>query len=316
MEILKRQDLMQMDFKDFPITGREIGDELERKIKHIEFVYYGQRSDHLHEFFLPGEAKFFPLDRIDEKYDEYRKLAADDGKSEETGFRVDYGILGLLKKSKGTIKQLKIMNPKNLENTLYEAGLISIELALDPLNFGQEKLEKFLDYYDDVLKSSDYKKTISGATNAIKETWQGILGDYETDQPKTIISDEPDDVVGYLPAIPAVKVSEKKPVVPITNQSDLLKALGLNPLESLGELEIKVSDKPNNSVEEVKPLAKPKEYDECKREPVPGSSIYLCKMPDRYQCCEYKGEAFKNPKWASTPRCNLDNYEFIAKAKK
>jgi hypothetical protein len=198
------------------------------------------------------------------------------------------------------------------------------------------------EYLDQLMRQPDngqkgkYTEAEAKAINIFRETWQGTWGDYETDQPKAIIPDEPDDVIGYLPNI---KINDKKPVVPITNQSDLLKALGLypieglgeprsdllkalgvNPLESLGELEKKVSGNPvekkDAPIEGAKPLAKPKEYDECKREPVPGSSIYLCKMPDRYQCCEYKGEAFKNPKWASTPRCNLENYEAVAKAKK
>jgi hypothetical protein len=315
MESFSRVDLMQhTEFNDIlknlkPELKRE---ELETIITATEFVYYGKRKEHLHEIFLPGQMQgktpFFKLDELDEKYDQYRKLAEDPKISEQEGFKVDYGILWLLNKSKASIKQMKTQDPQTLEKNLYELGLVTIELALDTERFDQEKLKKVLHYYGDLLNHSDYLAEIHKKTETIIKQWQGTTEDQYTDQPKNIIPDEPDDVIGYLPEIPTVKVSEKKPVVPITNQSDLLKALGVNPLESIGELEKKVLpfEKKDAPVKEVKP----KEYDECEREPVPGSNVILCKMPKRYNGCEYKGEAFKNPKWP--PICNLDKM-YVAK---
>jgi hypothetical protein len=176
-----------------------------------------------------------------------------------------------------------------------------------------------------MLESPEFQKKISDATKAGRELWQGILGNYETDiePPKNIIPDEPDNVIGYLPAI---KINDKKPVVKITNQADLLKALGVNTAESLGGLENQALPvaKEEAPVIEAKSLeAQIRELDELRcscddkkiREHIPGGDTYTCKSEEMYKNCAYKGKRFINPKW--DPLCNLEaTYNQMKQAKK
>ncbi len=179
MEKIYLQDLLNKDFEDSPNTLLEGKEEINKKkleeiIEKKEWIYYGKRKEHKGEFFLPGETKFFPLERIDEKYEEYRRQAGDFKRSENSGFRVDYGILGLLKGNKKTIKQLQEMDFNWLEAVLYELGLRAIKMTYDFEDFDQEKFKKFLDLYKEIL-SNPYRlasmpeKRPSLASNYVSE---------------------------------------------------------------------------------------------------------------------------------------------------
>lgn len=151
--------LQDLSEKDFNPNLRPVSlDEKNLNWKQIHeiseetaWIYYGKRKTHKREFFLPGVTAFFPLEKISEKYEEYRKLAADSNISKNSGFRVDYGILGLLKTNKKVINQLQIRDSSWLESILYELGMGAIKMAYDFEDFNQKRFQNFLGIYQHKL---------------------------------------------------------------------------------------------------------------------------------------------------------------------
>ena len=256
----------------------------------------------------------------------------------------------ILIKRKEAIKQLKTQDPKKLENILYEAGLVSIDLALDPGRFEQEKLQRFLHYYDSVLNNTDdiFKVSDTASKKSVikyqeppsfgpKSIPEPVYAE-PTTLPEPIILPEPttlpeEDYLDHLKKEPVAPVKSSEYKKPITNQSDLLKALGVNATENLSGLEKEGLYKPQNNPIEAKedaPVtqAKPleiqiKELEEIRdncdknktRENIPGGDTYICKSEEMYKNCACKGQRFNNPRWY--PLCNLEIiYSQMKQAKK
>jgi hypothetical protein len=183
----------------------------------------------------------------------------------------------------------------------------------EPTTWPEQGLDKL------ILESPQFKRTISDAAKTHRAMWRGIIP--ADDTRKTPIPYESPKPIAYLPDIKRPEASvdfilvkndsanpDYKKTAPITNRSDLLKALGLNTLEG-SELEKEVLEVPQENPGEKKqemPVQEGKiNYDpkDCKRDNVDGKIIRCKEAPNKYQECMRANHIFKT--WQC---CKPDNH--------
>lgn len=294
------QDLPNQDFdpnlRATTLDNAKISrEEVDEAIEKTEWIYYGKSKSHKREFFLPGVTEFFPLERINEKYAEYRKLARDLKTPENSGFRVDYGILRLLKANKKIINQLQIRDPSWLESILYELGIRAIKIAYDFEYFNQKRFQRFLEIYQHKL--DDISRIAGLPEKPLFFIHQIMPEPPELHEPETL--PEQDYLEGILREIEKEDIPKE---LENSNKDNLENRLAQIKNETFSEkLEISREDSDSEKlILELLEIIEGVKVDynkfECKRDSfqVNGEEIIRCFEPkEKYETCTHANPLFK-----------------------